>query len=338
MAEDIIHVVERAYEVTGSEQDWLQSLATAAQPILDRGLGIMAFVYQARAGAGLQIPTAAGAGMTEGLYGTIIPFNLATPHELVEATYLRRSGCATASEASRMGARLEEHPLWRNILHPHGMHDYCATNVLVDPSGRGCIVGAPLPSVARTPPTVRRAWTRVAAHIAAGLRLRDQLTSPNPMQGAEAILSPSGRVEHAEADAREADARTRLRQAALNIDRARSRLRRDDPDQALELWRALVSGRWSLLEHFERDGRRYLVARRNEPGVTDPRALSQRERQVTWCAALGHPNKLIGYELGLSLSSVASHLAAASRKLGVSSRAELVSLVRGILASPSAAG
>jgi DNA-binding CsgD family transcriptional regulator len=86
-----------------------------------------------------------------------------------------------------------------------------------------------------------------------------------------------------------------------------------------------------LLEHFERDGRRYLIARRNDPGVNDPRALSLRERQVAWYTSLGHSNKIIGYELGLALSSVATHLKHAASKLGVGSRSELIALVRGLL-------
>jgi DNA-binding CsgD family transcriptional regulator len=93
----------------------------------------------------------------------------------------------------------------------------------------------------------------------------------------------------------------------------------------------LVAGRWSLVDHFERSGRRYLVARRNDPSVRDPRALNLRERQVVWYASLGHSNKLIGYQLGLSFSTVATHLANATRKRGVASRVELIALVRSVL-------
>jgi FixJ family two-component response regulator len=34
--------------------------------------------------------------------------------------------------------------------------------------------------------------------------------------------------------------------------------------------------------------------------LPDPRRLSRRERQVVAFAAIGHPNKLIAYELGLA--------------------------------------
>ncbi len=66
------------------------------------------------------------------------------------------------------------------------------------------------------------------------------------------------------------------------------------------------------------------LARRNEQGCPDPRALGARERDVVALAALGKSNKLIAYELGLSPSTVGSHLSAAMRKLGVASRVELM--------------
>src|SRR5262249_38065861 len=159
-------------------------------------------------------------------------------------------------------------------------------NIIADPRVRGCSLQVPLPRIERTPALVRRTWARMAAHLGAGLRLRRELGSASAFDGAEAILSPSGRVDHAEEPAPSTGAREQLRAAAVRIDRARGRLRRSDPGEALELWGGLVAGRWSLVDHFERSGRRYVVARRNDPGVEDPRALNLRERQVVWYASL----------------------------------------------------
>ena len=58
------------------------------------------------------------------------------------------------------------------------------------------------------------------------------------------------------------------------MERARTKKERSDPDRALDLWRALVAGEWSLVEKWESDGRRYLAAYRNAPDVHDPRALT----------------------------------------------------------------
>lgn len=87
-----------------------------------------------------------------------------------------------------------------------------------------------------------------------------------------------------------------------------------------------MDGRWSLVDRIERDGRRYVLARRNAPDVRDPKALTERERAVVAFAALGHQNKLIAYALGLGLcpSAIATELASARRKLRFASRAALV--------------
>lgn len=84
-----------------------------------------------------------------------------------------------------------------------------------------------------------------------------------------------------------------------------------------------MTGRWSLVDRFESDGRRYLVARRNDPELAEPRSLSHRERQVLAYAALGYANKHIAYTLGLAPSTVSSHLRTAMRRVGAPSRAAL---------------
>jgi DNA-binding CsgD family transcriptional regulator len=141
-----------------------------------------------------------------------------------------------------------------------------------------------------------------------------------------AVLSPGGRVQHAAADARAPNMLAALRDAARRIDRARSKAR-GDPSEALTLWQGLVAGRWSLVDRFETDGRRYVIARENQPHVGDPRALSLRERQVLAYSLLGHPLKLIAYELGLSVSAVSQERRRALRKLGAKSIAEAARLV-----------
>jgi DNA-binding CsgD family transcriptional regulator len=114
------------------------------------------------------------------------------------------------------------------------------------------------------------------------------------------------------------------RLARFSFGRGLSRVRERSPrHNGLELWHALVAGRWSLLDRFESDGRRYLVARRNDDDVRDPRGLTSRERQIAARAALGHSNKLIAYELGVSPSTVATFLTRALKKLGCATRAEL---------------
>jgi DNA-binding CsgD family transcriptional regulator len=134
----------------------------------------------------------------------------------------------------------------------------------------------------------------------------------------------SGKLQHATGPAQGKTAQVALRQAARAIDRARgTRLR--DPRAAVELWRCLVEGRWSLVDRFDSDGRHFLIARRNPPPTLVIRELSGAQQQVAALAAQGRSNKLIAYELGLSVGTVATHLMRALRKLGIRSRVQLIS-------------
>jgi len=193
-----------------------------------------------------------------------------------------------------------------------------------DGSGHGVLLAAPLAEIKHLERHEVATLMRILSHVAAGNRL---LLSESGTEDSEpeAILRPDGRIDYAVGVAKENAARRSLAYAAARVDRARGRLRRVDPEAALEDWKALVAGRWSLVDHFDSDGRRYLFARPNEQQPRSPKKkLSKREQQVVALAALGHTNKLIAYELGLQTSTVAAYLVTACSKLGVSSRGELV--------------
>jgi DNA-binding CsgD family transcriptional regulator len=141
----------------------------------------------------------------------------------------------------------------------------------------------------------------------------------------EAMLSPDGRIEPAEGAG--VAARDALSRAVHALEQARGPLRRRDPDRTVAEWKGLIKARWSLIDHFESDGRRYLVARCNEPRVAALETLSARERQVVSYVSVGHSNKLIAYELGISHSTVRVLVARSMAKLGVRSRVELSCMV-----------
>jgi DNA-binding CsgD family transcriptional regulator len=214
----------------------------------------------------------------------------------------------------------------------------------MDPDGHGLHIMAPLPEVTALKSSRRYRWEMLTAHLCAGYRLRRAMkarsseSEPGELSlGADAVIDPkrfeiADAVGHA-AKRTHADA---LRATAISIDRARGSLRKDDPTEALETWTALVEGRWSIVDWFDSDDRRYVLAIPNAPHVSDPRGLTDREKQVVAYAALGDNHKLIAYRLGLSRSRVTKALGSAMRKLGVSTQAALVAKLRGVssLTSP----
>jgi DNA-binding CsgD family transcriptional regulator len=97
------------------------------------------------------------------------------------------------------------------------------------------------------------------------------------------------------------------------------------PDDAEGVWHALLDGRVALVDRFDRDGRRFVVLRPCAPH--ERAALTIRERQVLASVALGHANKRIAMDLGVSESTISAALRGAARKLGVRSRVELARIL-----------
>jgi hypothetical protein len=162
-----------------------------------------------------------------------------------------------------------------------------------NPSGEGVVLLAFTRGPPRLGPGQRGMWVRVAAHLAAGYRLvRARQTS-----AVDAIVQPGGRVEHAAVPLPRSD-RASLSDSVRALDRARGRLRRTDPERALAIWKGLVAGRWTLVDHVDHDGRRYLFAKRNSPPVRSWPTLTAREAQVVAYAALGQSHKEIATSWG----------------------------------------
>lgn len=317
---DPVGVIEAAYNVEVAERAWLEGILDAIAPSIDQGLGVAAYVYDVS-----RRPLALRSHVLERCpvdFAMLSDALATSSDDYTQESWLSGS-VVTASEAPTFAS----HPALKRHFHPRGIRDVFVVNAL-DPSGVGCWLGAPLPQVKEIEPKERRHWERIAAHVASALRLRLRLegTARAP---ADAVLRPSGTLM--DANDVTAAARGQLREAVRTIERARASVRRSDPAGAVESWRAMVSAKWTLVEQFDTDGARYIVARVNEPRARGPELLSPRERQILGFAALGHTNKLIGYELGLAPSTVRVLLSRAAAKLGVSSRDALVALYRRLL-------
>jgi DNA-binding CsgD family transcriptional regulator len=333
---DPITIVERAYAHVPDDRTWLHDLGRALLPCFEAEFGVLGYLLDvASPGRCTSAPV-----VVSGPDWLASDWRLL--HDDVDRAF-RESGlpaevrlydparcAATLSEVYGKHLNIRDVPAFRTAWMARGIQESVVI-VALDATGRGCAFAVPLAEPARLAPGTRRMWQRMSAHIAAAFRLRqaapsdgDQLTQAAET---EAILTPDGRVLDARGDARAPSGLGALREAARRVDRARSSLGRREPDEALSIWTALIAGRWSLIDHFESDGRRLLIARRNDQRLSDPRALSERERVVVTYAAMGYANKRIGYELGLSTSTVGNHLARGMRKLGIESRVELVRLL-----------
>lgn len=309
---DPVGLVEAIYHPVSADLAWLRGVVAAARPLLDAGFGVAAYFYDAS-----RWPLRVWNYVDEGSaidVATLGASLAATDRDFVARSWMSLR-CATASEV----AGYARQPATR-ALGAAGIADVLAVNAF-NPDGRGCWLGAPLPKVRSLSATERMRWSRVSSHLAAALRMRTEPRSTSPD---EAVLTPGGRLEHAEGPAAVGHARSALSDAVRRLERARGSLRRRAPDQALGEWRVLVRARWSLVDQFETGGQRYVVARANEPHVAALATLTPRELQVLAYAAAGHSNKLIAYELGISASTVRVLFARLTAKLGVGTRAAAV--------------
>ncbi len=171
--------------------------------------------------------------------------------------------------------------------------------------------------------------SRIARHIAAAYRAR--LSVSNSIEESSAILAPDGRFCYRKEGSLESGLQDALSRAVVATSKARAgRSARQEEAQAL--WDLLLSQGWSLLHHTDTDGKRFILAVRD----TGRRfALSPRERAVIDMASEGVSNKVIAFDLGIALSTVATHLANGLAKLRLTSRRELIALRRSTAGLPN---
>jgi len=315
---DPIGLVESAYDLKASDPEWIARLLAHVAPGLDGGFGVAAFRYELPPKGRLRWSAMATLGVQRVHALSLTTALRVAPRALAARMFDVPSGANTAGEVLGV-ERFTNHPLTRLLGHTHGMHDLVSV-VVAGLDGKGVAFTAAQRELTTLSRRDRGRWAMCGAHFAAALRLRAQVDRTELI---EAVLEADGRVAHAQGAGATREARASLEAGGRAMDRARGSLRHVDADAALRVWRGLVDGRWSLVEQIESDGRRYLIARRNEPWVSDPRALSVRERHVAAYAARGYATKQIAYELGLARSTVAGHLMNVLRKLGLRSRAEL---------------
>ena len=325
---DEIAVVEAVYRVGGSDADWLSGLARTAAPLLNRGFGVAAFTARLTDGQ-LRVLTISSFGGPDNLASAVEAFTSSADPAMMAKAF-SAGPCTTMAAASGGFDKLKGDPASEAMFRV-GINDALG---VMGSDGTPFFTGLSsfLPHATVLSKQFKTRWARVATHLAAGFRIRRALAELGSLSsnadislGAEAIMNPSGALMHAEGPAQKA--RASLARAVVAMDRARSRLRREEPDTAIEAWKGLVKGRWSLIERFDSDGRRFLVARKNDPDSMGPSALSLQERQVLAGRVRGLSIKLISYDLGRSLSAVSKDLQSGMAKLGVTHESELVSLL-----------
>jgi DNA-binding CsgD family transcriptional regulator len=331
----LINFVETAYNLELEQREWLPKLLEAWAPAVDHGLGFIALTCTRPPEPGPlvidQLHVASGPDDLLAGMGTLLgELNMELLWPLSRPGMPKTLSEVTESRDPRVFQQIMRH------------FDFAKDGLgisALDPNGRGAYLVAALSEVTTLSQKSRERWQMLGAHFGAAHRLRNALlgagsepTTDLP-HGAEAVIDPSSfRVTEAQGQAKSPAALAALRDAALQVDRARGSMRESDPAKALELWKALVRGRWSTVDWFDSDGRRFMLGVPNAPDVTDPRGLTEPEMRVVAYAILGQTNKLIAYHLGISEGRVSTLLNSVMCKLGVQTRAHLIKKLSGFRA------
>ncbi len=331
-----IDLVEASYDLEAGAAEWLPQMLAAGAGALDMGMGASATINSGLSPDGQplvvqMVPGSAGSKVIAGL--------MQAAHE-VGADKVQQTMRAFSATPVVLSEHSEAWPeVFESITRHVGCKDIVGLSAF-DPDASGVSVVMPCSQVVKLDNKSRERLQMLAVHIAAGHRLRrglsDQAETPGvaptdiPLN-AEALLDPKGfLVSQAAAGAQTKAASKTIREAAVRMDRARGKLRKSDPAEALGLWKGLVRGRWSLIDWFDTDGRRFVLAKPNAPRLGDPRGLTEREHQVATYAGQGESSKLIGYRLGLSPQRISKLLNDGMRKLGVKTQPQLVEKLRGL--------
>ncbi len=191
-----------------------------------------------------------------------------------------------------------------------------------DGEGSGLQIVSPMADVVRVHGRSRAAWRKVGLHLGIAWRLRRRLERGREPEA----LVDKGKIVDARGEATTVSAREALIDAVRRLERARVSPRRDDPEHVLDVWRGLVSGRWSLVDKWESDGRRYVAAYENGATVGTVQGFAPWEVRVLRMHLLHASRDEIAFGLGLAPSTVDRVLSKGASRLGLRSRAELVRL------------
>ena len=251
-------MVEAAYCVCAEESDWLESVLAAALPTMGQAVFATGVTFK-RPGEGeiAQVQTWRHAGASDEIQKASVKYAVNVPKE-VERAWFRQGLIDTASHISDGSRRFFE-----VIASKTGtIRDGLFINAM-DPNGGGVYVAILLPEQTTLSSAERARWEMLGAHLTAGHRMWAAIGSvkapstPLPC-GAEAVVDPKTfEVIDAAGPAKDRSTASMLRDSARRVDRARGRLRKTDPDEALQTWWALMHGRAMLeltfLRNFQAD-------------------------------------------------------------------------------------
>jgi DNA-binding CsgD family transcriptional regulator len=317
---DIIEPLDAAFRLdVASDAEWIARVSAAMKPLFDERRGTFAWLVRRNPDGPDTLESLVHADGPDDLMHSIGAMHQEASPEDYATVYPNRDGLYTLGGLYGP-RRFYESRLLKQWVHDRGMIDAGAIHISL---GKNMLlIGSFLRKAATLPLPVQRFGERLGRRIAQAHRLRRAIADQSAR--VSAILTPDGRVAHAEGKGANRVTRERLRSAVQRREKARSSLRCREPGEALELFEGLIDGRFTIVDRFDADGRRYLVAFENPPEIAALRAFTAREAEILRRAIDGEPLKRIALDLGITSGAASAYLAAARKKTGLRTREEMV--------------
>lgn len=318
---DVGALLDALYRIDLEDRAWLESVMEAAAPLVPGVLSVIAGRYVWMPG---QTGFSPRVMVSQDPRAAVRAVETADTADDLFMSSTLGSERRVYSVREVLGERLESSTV-TVLMREFGVADiFGVQTVAHGQPHEGAFIGALCAAPVALHPRGATTFDRIASHLAAATRLRTEGLDAHPVEG---VLSPDGRIAHAEGVARTPEHQDALARAVRAIDRARRREAQTDPEVLLDAWRAIVERRWTLSDVVESDGRRFMLARVNPPAALSHQRLTPREQQVAALLVQGVPQKAVGYELAMAPSTVGFHVKNIARKLGARSRPELIRLL-----------
>lgn len=119
--------------------------------------------------------------------------------------------------------------------------------------------------------------------------------------------------------------RDRLRSMLESIERAHAHTS-PTPAEEAEIWEGVFSGTWSIIDLYERLGRRYLFVYETNAGKFDPLRMTPMQRRALDCLSRGRSDSEIAATLGIKLDAATALVRVVKRKLRMPIRRDLIGI------------
>jgi DNA-binding CsgD family transcriptional regulator len=332
-------VLEKAYDLESSQDEWVEGITVALAPMMQVGAGMLGGLLHAREEARIPVlePLCSPDREVDVFFEAFgvrrrgrgpLEMDLDRFEAVFPAggKFAGNAGLGTRAQIMRNARNVGDQHLARlaPLLFRDGYEDL-AFMVAVDQETRTVLsFHARASERIEVTRQAQQRWRGLQRHLTAILRTRLRFARGDFEEESAIWLRPDGTCEGGSDLARDDDIRQRLRHAVRTREKNRLGRTRSQRATIRAYWQKVLSGQWALVDRFDSDGRRFIVAVPVDERPNAMLGLTRREREVFKLLAEGLSNKVVAHELGISTSAVSTHLNNIFRKLRIEDRASAV--------------